>query len=375
MTDKAVSDNTEIDTAESDNKQINIAEIDITESDHQEMTVRTNMPEARTARLLKVTSLVTLTLQNAVLGLSMRYSRTRDGPMFVSSTAVVMAEWVKLIVCLYLVYRQHDSFRAFRKDLYRTVVANPMDTIKVSVPSFVYIIQNNLLYVSASHLDAATYQVTYQLKILTTALFAVLMLKRKLLPTQWAALVLLVAGVAMVQISGSSEAPKQSDGPAQNKLIGFSAALGACFLSGFAGIYFEKILKGSDISVWMRNVQLSLLSLPFGFMTCLISDWNKVVHYGWFYGYDFFIAYLIVLQAAGGMVVALVVKYADNILKGFATSLAIIISCLASVYLFNFRITVLFTIGVVLVIGSIFLYSKPAKVEKSPSKSKMNEEV
>lgn len=35
-----------------------------------------------------------------------------------------------------------------------------MDTIKVCVPSFVYIIQNNLLYVSASHLDAATYQVT-----------------------------------------------------------------------------------------------------------------------------------------------------------------------------------------------------------------------
>lgn len=342
-------------------------------TDNKEMSVR---PDVRTARLLKVTSLVTLTLQNAVLGLSMRYSRTRDGPMFVSSTAVVMAEWVKLVVCLFLVYYQHESFRAFRKDLYRTVIANPMDTIKVSVPSFVYILQNNLLYVSASHLDAATYQVTYQLKILTTALFAVLMLKRKLLPTQWAALLLLVAGVAMVQVSGSSEAPKPStDGPPQNRLIGFAAALGACFLSGFAGIYFEKILKGSDISVWMRNVQLSLLSLPFGFMTCLISDWNKVVHMGWFYGYDFFIAYLIVLQAAGGMVVALVVKYADNILKGFATSLAIIISCLASVYLFNFRITMLFTFGAFLVIGSIFLYSKPGKVEKPPVKSKMNEDV
>ena len=37
-------------------------------------------------------SLVTLTGQNAVLGLSMRYARTRPGDMFISTTAVLMAE-------------------------------------------------------------------------------------------------------------------------------------------------------------------------------------------------------------------------------------------------------------------------------------------
>lgn len=35
---------------------------------------------------LKYISLVTLTVQNALLGLSMRYARTREGDMFLSST-------------------------------------------------------------------------------------------------------------------------------------------------------------------------------------------------------------------------------------------------------------------------------------------------
>ncbi len=50
---------------------------------------------AETARRLKYISLITLTGQNAILGLSMRYSRTRDGDLFYEATAVLMAEVVR----------------------------------------------------------------------------------------------------------------------------------------------------------------------------------------------------------------------------------------------------------------------------------------
>lgn len=146
-------------------------------------------------------------------------------------------------------------------------------------------------------------------------------------------------------------------GPEQNRFLGFIAALSACILSGFAGIYFEKILKGSDISVWMRNVQLSICSIPFGLITCYVYDGSIIREHGFFFGYDKFIHYLIVLQAGGGLIVAMVVKYADNILKGFATSLAIVISCFASMYLFNFELTLQFALGAIFVIFSVFLYS------------------
>lgn len=286
--------------------------------------------------------------------------------------AVVMSELVKLLTCLVLVYMEEGTFLRLRSTLHNTIIKQPMDTFKVCVPSLVYIIQNNLLYLSASHLDAATYQVTYQLKILTTAIFAVFILRKKLFATQWGALFLLVLGVVLVQLASSDESASGSSNlgmPEQNRVIGFSAALGACVLSGFAGIYFEKILKGSDISVWMRNVQLSLLSLPFGLITCLLNDGHKILTDGFFFGYDVFVIYLVVLQAGGGLIVAVVVKYADNILKGFATSLAIIISCVASIYLFNFNLTFQFAVGAFVVICSIFLYGYDPNAKKSQRSS------
>jgi solute carrier family 35 (UDP-sugar transporter), member A1/2/3 len=61
--------------------------------------------------------------------------------------------------------------------MYLHIWKSPGEVAKVSVPSFLYVIQNNLLYLALSNLDAATYQVCYQLKILTTAVFSAVMLK------------------------------------------------------------------------------------------------------------------------------------------------------------------------------------------------------
>ncbi|KAK9871356.1 hypothetical protein WA026_011622 [Henosepilachna vigintioctopunctata] len=232
--------------------------------------------------------------------------------------------------------------------------------------------QNTLLYLSASHLDAATYQVTYQLKIFTTAIFTVLILKRQLLITQWLSLVSLIGGIILVQLAQDKAPTKVANGVEQNHLVGFLAALGACILSGFAGVYFEKILKGSDISVWMRNIQLSLLSIPIALISCFVQNSTEILEKGFFFGYDGFVIYLVILQATGGLLVALVVKYADNILKGFATSLAIIISCVASIYLFNFHLTLKFSGGASLVIFAIFLYGyQPKKKYSLPTEHKV----
>lgn len=65
----------------------------------------------------------------------------------------------------------------------------------------------------------------------------------------------------------------------QSPLIGFFSVTTACFLSGFAGIYFEKILKGSDVSLWLRNVQLATLSIPIGLIVIAVIPENFLILY------------------------------------------------------------------------------------------------
>ena len=183
-------------------------------------------------------------------------------------------------------------------------------SFQVCIPSCIYLVQNNLLYVAASNLDVATYQITYQLKILTTAVFSVVILKKELIKvhillifrifnfykasnsyslfqSQWISLVLLIIGVAMVQLSDAKEQNVNIEN--QSRVKGFVAAISACFLSGLAGVYFEKILKGSNVSVWMRNVQLSSLSVPFGIIAVYFKHGDAIAQNGFFFGYDAFV--------------------------------------------------------------------------------------
>lgn len=196
-------------------------------------------------------------------------------------------------------------------------------------------------------------QVTYQMKILTTALFSVLMLNRQLSSLQWGSLVLLFAGVAMVQFTNASSHS------GQNHLIGLVAVGVSCLSSGFAGVYFEKMLKGSSASVWLRNVQLGIFGSSTAVIGMLWKDGRELYASGFFFGYSPLVFSVVVQQAVGGLIVAIVVRYADNILKGFATSLSIILSCIAAMFLFDYQLTIMFSVGALLVMVAIYLYGRP----------------
>jgi len=60
---------------------------------------------------LKYVSLGVLVVQTTSLVLTMRYSRTlkADGPRYLASSAVVLAELMKIVACLLLVLKEHSK--------------------------------------------------------------------------------------------------------------------------------------------------------------------------------------------------------------------------------------------------------------------------
>jgi UDP-sugar transporter A1/2/3 len=195
-----------------------------------------------------------------------------------------------------------------------------------------------------------------------------MLLRKKLSSTQWLALFLLAVGVGVVQIqSGAATGQMSSVHEGMSPLKGIMAVAAACFTSGLAGVYFELQLKGSQVDLWVRNVQLSLFSLlpalaPIIFSHGLTFDGNfSGVYDSLFHNFGAWAWATVSVQCLGGLLTALVIKYADNILKGFATSLSIVISFLASVALFNFQMTFVFVAGSAVVLLATWLYNVQPK--------------
>ena len=202
------------------------------------------------------------------------------------------------------------------------------------------------------------------MKVFTTAIFSVALLGRKLSVTKWVSLVILFIGVSMVTVDPSSIGKDKKN---HYFILGVAAVAISCLSSGFASVYFEKILKGSSASVWLRNVQLGFFGSIAAITGMFAYDYQEITEKGFFFGYNSLVWLVIIQQAIGGLIVAVVVRYADNILKGFATSISIIVSALSSVYLFEFTLTTMFGIGTILVVTSIYLYALPNKASDDSS--------
>lgn len=321
------------------------------------------------------------------------YSRVMPlvgGQRYITSTAVFMNEIFKLAVnltaCLF------DQSRAMPPSAPATSLFSGVlsavftgDSWKLAIPSCLYVLQNSLQYVALSNLDSATYQVTCQLKILPTAIFTIILLKRRLTSRQWASLGLLMFGVAIVQIplpdralasfhkphsllhlarslpswSNTEETRAQRihkrsatyEGiaedermlnPPMNSALGLAASIAGNIASSGASVYFEKIVKQSDTqaSLWVRNVQLAFYSLfPALFLGVMFVDGEEIARHGFFAGYNWVVWCSIALQALGGILVSMAVKYADNITKSFAIGFSILMSLVASVWFFDFVVT------------------------------------
>jgi len=300
---------------------------------------------------MAIIALLVLVAQNTSLALVGRLTLNKRNQA--SDTIVVCIEITKLIVAtLGTLYENNLDASVF-------MGCFTYDSFKMSIPAVLYFIQNNLVLLSLERLPTAIFQVTYQCKILTTAFFSVMWLKRIITKMQYLSLVLLTMGVALVQFSGVK--PKEGiEYTVQDQVTGLVYVLIACCLSGTAGVYFEKVLKSSTDrkqSIMFRNFQLAGFSLLVGAPGVLYRRWDLITTEGVFANYDLWTYVLIGIQAFGGFVVAVVVKHADQVQKGFAVSIAIVVGSVLSMFLFHTTLHLFFWLGAAVVLCSVYMYN------------------
>lgn len=339
-------------------------------------------------------SFLAVVIQQTSLVLVIRYSKTRshdtEDDAYLTSVVVFSAELYKLIFNGGLEIITSRSIESDTKDYLPASQTNSnnnrenvvstlkrlfdifnKESQKLVIPAILYVIQNNLLFFALSNLSVPIYQITNQGKLLTTAIISRIMLQKQITNMQYFAILFLGLGVAVVHMS---EYKANSGGNKQNEneqhgtqWLGLLAVFVSCITSGFAGVYFELILKTTQQSVYCRNVHLALFSLLLASFHILYTDSNKIAENGMFQGFDKLVVLIVVMQGMTGFVVSMMFKYADAVLKGFATSIAVVLATVASFFLFDTSLNAMFVLGASMVASAVKIYSYYGKNASSSS--------
>lgn len=209
-----------------------------------------------------------------------------------------------------------------------------------------YLIQSNLLLFALQNLDAPTFQVIQQSKILITAFLCVYFLHKKIDIRGWISLVTLVFGMILVVTENKSTRDYEKSN--ENYTGGLLATVLAAFISASASVYFEKIVNHSQNNLVRLNVYLGYVSLLLtGFALTLNVHWN-------FANKEILI--ISICKGIGGLLVAVITKYLGSVTKCLATAVSIVIGCIVSALYLDVQFTMTSTIGTILSLISCLAY-------------------
>ena len=234
---------------------------------------------------MKYTSLVLLVAQNASVIIFTRVIKQQKQEVpFLATIAVLCAEVMKFVICAtVLCYQNSDALTSQPVKLATQLLhVHGSTTLKCSVPALCYTCQNYLIYFSLANLEIVVFQLVYQSKLLIAAVLSIAILSKKLTKQNWVALVMLFVGLVIVQLSEAANKTVENTGVEKNFTIGCIGAFTGSALSAFAGVYFELLLKGSSVSLWARNLQLCLFTIPLLILSVFIEGQDAVAQHGIF---------------------------------------------------------------------------------------------
>ena len=364
-------------------------------------------------------ALVLFTLHNCTSALLMRYTQLHNRD-YSSAVAVLLQETAVKLPCIIILFLMEAggtpsrALLALRDD----AIQHPSAWLHIAVPAVLYTLQNNSMYIGYAHIGPAMGMLIYQSKILWTAIFSVLLLGRQLSKQQWLAVALLATGVVCVlALSSTSSSTRERihvdakemrhhhlyamrhghvhnsshthaygisgrqlhstqrsevTPSSQNGFIGSAAFLFAALCTSGGSVYFESMIKARAASsasafapngvekaglLWLRSLQLCIYASAIAATGVLLVPDRAITERGLLHGFGLLPWLCVVWNGAGGLIVAICMKHADNIRRSFAQGIAILLGAIGSYACFGLQLSAGFTIGASLILLANLLYA------------------
>lgn len=194
------------------------------------------------------------------------------------------------------------------------------------VPALCYFISNNCMFYIIRELGPTTFQITNNLKTLSTAILMRFVMSHKLTWMQVKALVLLACGSIVTQLQSPSQ-PLRINNQGDFVSIGYVAVCVNSLAAVLGGVYSEKLLKGKatgrNESIQWQNCQLYFFGVVFGLLSILTQTGDKLENM--YDGFNGAAIGTVIALATCGLLVSFVLKYLDNFAKCFVNALSMIV--------------------------------------------------
>ena len=314
-------------------------------------------------RLLKITSCVLLLFFSVSATIFAEASKIEDGTYPYDTFSIPFAvEAVKLAASTVMLLRE----RLANRKLHALPGSTVHSFAAYVFPAFCYFVSNNCMFYIIRYLGASTFQIMSNFNILSTGIFMYIFLHRKLSWMQWKALVMLVIGCMVTQLSANCNEGSHADN--QSTVIGYALVLVNAFASGAGGVFSERLLKGKSAeqqkskggedSIHWQNMQLYMFGLMFGFITLRMDSKSaSLPRQNLFDGFNAFAYATVATLAVCGLLVSFILKYLDNVAKCFCSALSMLCVALLDSAMKHVMIPLHVVLGIVLVGLALEQYS------------------
>ena len=240
-----------------------------------------------------------------------------------------------------------------------------------AVPGVAYQVLNNLNFVTLYYVDAPTFQILGNLKIVATGLAGRYLLKRKLDTGRWLALVLLTLGAASSQVAPDCAGDGAPFLRLGDRAYGYASAVACVGLSATMGVFTEAFMKGTRSSIHFQNMQL----YAFGIAANLAAlSYRGEVGAGaspLFAGFNVWGSVATVANGCCGLAVSFMLRYADSIAKTYASALTIPATAAASYACFGTPVGAASALGSGVMLASLAFFYGGADLFAPPDAGKL----